>query len=119
MAKAVKPESRPKGAADIPVAFIGLLSRFGIPGTFAVLLLYNATGDQYRAFIDRFILLKTIKSEPFIPYIVIFCISFVSLGTIFYLNRRNRLNTDRIAQLEKNLRALEDAVASSKIKKQK
>lgn len=107
----------PKSKGALPL-IIALLSKFGIPGTFFILLMYYATGDQFRTFIDKFILLKTQKSEPYIPYLVIFCLILVFAVAIYLLQIRNKILKDQVRRLESDLELLQDTVANKKSKKQ-
>src|SRR6267154_2738780 len=103
MAKSNQPtRNNPKSKGALPL-IIALITKFGIPGTFFILLMTYATGDQFRMFIDKFILLKTQKTEPYIPYIVIFCLTLVFIVTIILLQNRNKILKDRVRQLESDL----------------
>ncbi len=76
-----------------------------------------ASREQYREFIDTFILLKFAKNSGGFPYFVVFFLLIGSGGTIFFLLQRMKIKDERIRNLENDLDRLQGSVrrnASSK-----
>lgn len=96
---------------------VNLLSKIGIPSTIIVVLMLKASDDQYRQFIDIYILLKFPRNSVFLPLFVLICIVLVSVGTIFYFRIRLKIKDERIQLLEKDLRELQTTVLKNKAPK--
>jgi hypothetical protein len=105
------------GLPRFEVLIINLISRIGIIGTFFAILMINATKEQYREFIDTFILLKFSKNNSFLPSFVVIYLVIGFGGTIFFLVQRLKIKDERIRALEKDLRNLQEMTEKNKAPK--
>ena len=108
--------AKPKEHISVIALVISIVSKVGIPGAFAILLMSYATKAQYQEFIDTFILLHFVKNSIFVPYFVIFYVLLASGGTIFYYHRRMKLKDERIRILEDQVRCLQPTSKKTKPK---
>jgi hypothetical protein len=107
---------RKKPTATIGVAtfIITLICRFGLLGAFFTLLMIYGTKEQFREFIDTFILFKFPKNSGYLPYFVVLYMVLLLSGVIFYLKQRIKIKNERLQIIEKDLRTLQEMVSLNK-----
>ena len=84
---------------------INLITRFGIRGTFFVLLMAYSTKEQWREFIDTFILWKFARGDTFFPGFILFYVLLACGARIYFLTQQLRISRERIKILENELMA--------------
>ena len=107
-----KKKSNQPTRADLFI--INLISRFGLPSTFFILLMVFARKEQYQEFIDTYILLKFSKNFSGFPIFILIYLVLGSGGTIFFLFQRMKIKDERIRTLENDLNKLQQTVTKTK-----
>jgi hypothetical protein len=106
-----KPSSKSKTWDTI---VINLVANFGVSGAIIVviliILLVYGTTQQYREFIDKFILLKFQKNDYFILGYLAIILTFILVSDFLHFKRKIALKDERIKNLEQDVERLQKAL---------